>query len=194
MVWTLMLKPAALAISRTATPSCVRTPGRSEAISVAAAPAGVTAPRAASWHRECPAAFSGVGVETVGRVERRVVARRAVALGHEIDHHRAIDRERQRLPHTHVVERLLVAAHVDVAELAGRHAQRLHAACLLRRHTRSAAPTASGRCRRRSAPSLRPSDRDRPRPRPGSGRDAPCRSMRRCASPRPAARARRKRA
>ena len=51
----------------------------------------------------------------IGRVHRRIVAGRAVALGDEADHRLAIDGQRQRLAHADVVERLLIAAHVDVA-------------------------------------------------------------------------------
>jgi hypothetical protein len=63
----------------------------------------------------------------IGAVHRRIVAGRAVAAGDEPDNRRAVDRQRQRLAHPHIAERLLVAAHVQVQELAGRRAQRHHA-------------------------------------------------------------------
>jgi len=65
-----------------------------------------------------------IGVEAIGAAERRIIAGRAIALDDEIDQGRPVDAERQRLADPHIVERLLIAAEDDVAELAGRDAQR----------------------------------------------------------------------
>ena len=100
MVCTLMLKPAGLAISRSATASCVRSAGRSEAISVASSPLACPASAKQLLGAGDVGAFERqIAVEAIGRVERRVVARRAVALGDEIDHRVAVDGQRQRLAH-----------------------------------------------------------------------------------------------
>lgn len=80
--------------------------------------------------------------ELVGRVQRRVVARRAKTFGNEVDHRLAIDRERDRTADARVVERRGVATEVDVAELAGRRAQDLDAVIAVK-------PQVFGRLQRR---------------------------------------------
>ena len=66
-----------------------------------------------------------VAVVAIGGIERCVVPRRSETLGDKLDHLAAIDAQRHRLPHARIVERLLVTAEIDIAELTGRCPQPL---------------------------------------------------------------------